>query len=280
MLEALVLLGHAHQRRGEYREAARVFGEVLERKPDSNFAMIDRLSVLINLGQYDRVIEEAPDFLERFPDDPVLHEELGLAHFFKGEHDAALASLERSVELGPSPVALARVGEIHARRDNLGEAESWLRKALALDPRQPGAHYTLAQIAEARGRADEALALYREELESDPGSYRAAFNAAVILKKTGRSDEAVRYYRRTIEANPDFNVPYFMVAEHLLERDERLEEAIELCQAGIAVSPREDTALLGYQVLLRLFMKTGDRARYERYAARAEALVREKEGRR
>jgi arylsulfatase A-like enzyme/Tfp pilus assembly protein PilF len=279
MVEALVLLGHAHQRLGEFREAAEIFQDVLEQKPDSNFAMIDRLSALINLGEYDRVIEETPAFLERFPEDPVLHEELGLAHFFKGEDDAALVSLDRSIELGPSPVALARVGEIQARRDNLGEAESWLRKALALDPRQPGAHYTLAQIAQARGRAEEALALYREELECDPRNYRAAFNAAVILKKEGRDDEAVRFYRRTIDANPDFNVPYFMVAEHLLEKDADLDEAVALCQRGIEVAPHDETALLGYQVLMRLFVKTGDRASYERYAARAEALVREKEGR-
>jgi arylsulfatase A-like enzyme/Tfp pilus assembly protein PilF len=272
LLEAHVLLGHGYQRQGMYQEAAESFERVLALAPDSNFAMIDLLSALINLGDYDRVIERAPGFLRTFPDDPILHEALGVAYFFEGDDDAALLSLERSLELGASAVALGRVGEIHARKGDLGAGESFLRRAVAMDPRQPGFHYSLGQIEETRGRPDEALALYRKELENDPGSYRAAFNAAAILKKQGKSDEAVDYYRKTLEANPDFNIPYFMIAERHLETGTALDEAIDLCKRGIDVAPEEKTALLGYQVLLQLLMKKGDRASYELYSSRAREL--------
>jgi tetratricopeptide (TPR) repeat protein len=141
-----------------------------------------------------------------------------------------------------------------------------------MDPRQPSFHYSLAQIAETRGRLDEALALYRKELENDPGNYRASFNAAVILKKQGRPDEAVPYYRRTIEAHPAFNIPYFMLAERHLETGVRLDDGIELCTRGIEVAPDDKTALLGYRILLELLMRSGDRARYELYSARAREL--------
>ena len=278
LLEAHVLLGHAFQRQGKHRQTAESFERVLELKPDSNFAMIDLLSALINLGEYDRVIEKAPRFLRVFPDDPVLHEELGVAHFFKGEHDEALVALERSIELGASAVGLGRVGQIHAGRGDLGAGESFLRRAVAMDPRQPGFHFTLGQIEQTRGHTEEATRLYLTELDNDPGNYQAAFNVALILKEQGKREEATPYLRQTIEAKPDFNIPYFMLAESHLESGARLEEAIALCKRGIDVAPEERTALLGYQILLQLLMKTGDRASYELYSARARELFEKVEG--
>ena len=48
----------------------------------------------------------------------------------------------------------------------------------------------------------------------------------------------------------------------------------------IAVAPGERSALPGYQVLLSLLEKTGDRASYELYLARANELARDVDGQR
>jgi tetratricopeptide (TPR) repeat protein len=280
LLEAHVLVGHAYRSQGRFRESAECFERVLELKPDSNFAMIDLLSALISLGEHGQVIERAHAFLRQFPTDPVLHEELAAAHFFRGELDEALASFQRSVEISASALALSKIGEIHARRGDLGGGESYVRRALAQDPRNRGSYYTLAQIEEARGNPDEALRLYQKELENDPRNYKASFNVAILLRKQGRLERAVHYCRKTIESNPAFNVPYFMIAEYYLEQGTDLPEAIDLCKRGIAVAPGERSALPGYQVLLRLLAKTGDWASHELYLARANELARDVEGQR
>ena len=274
LLEAHVLLGNAYQRQGKFPEAAASFERVLELKPDSNFAMIDLLSALINMGENDRVIEKASRFLQLFPNDPLLHEELGLAYFFKRDYDRALDTFATALELGPSAIALSKIGEVYAIRGELEKGETYVREALAKNPRNKGSYYTLAQIEEARGNLDDAVALYQKELENDPKEYKASFNAAVILKRQGRYGEAMPFCRKTIEANPNFNLPYFMIAEYHSQQGTDLEQAIELCKRGIDVAPAEEPALLGYQILLRLLMTTGDRESYDSYKHKASALLR------
>jgi tetratricopeptide (TPR) repeat protein len=261
-------------KKGMFREAAERFEKALEVKPDSNFAMVDLLSALINSGNNDKAVEMAGLFLERFPRDAVLYEELGLAHFFRRDYGKSLEALLKSIEIEPGPVALIKTGEIYALQSEHETAESYIRRALELNPRSRGAYYVLAQIEEARGHLDQAVAYYEKELEVNPREYKASWNAAVFLKREGHYERAIPYYQKTIGANPQFHVPYFMVANYHLERDTNLPEAIGLCKRGIDVAPEDEATLFGYQVLLRLLAKTGDKAGFDLYSKRAEELLR------
>jgi two-component SAPR family response regulator len=69
-------------------------------------------------------------------------------------------------------------------------------------------------------------------------------------------------------------MPYFMIANYYLENETNLAEAIDLCKRGIGVAPKEESALLGYQTLLRLFVKTGDKTSFDEYSRQANELLR------
>ncbi len=159
-------------------------------------------------------------------------------------------------------MALSKAGEIYAIQGDYATAESYLRRALAENPATKGSYYALAQIEEARGNADQAVDYYDKELENDPSEFRASFNAAVLLRNKGRYDLAIPYYRRTYYANPGFNMSYFMIANYLLEQNQNLDEAAALCKRGIEVMPDEESVLLGYQILTRVYAKLGDEENY------------------
>ena len=80
---AHALLGKALQGKGMYREALERFYHVAELDPDFNLIMVDIVNTLINFGDYDRAIREAGAFIEKFPDNSLLYEEMGFAYFFK-----------------------------------------------------------------------------------------------------------------------------------------------------------------------------------------------------
>jgi tetratricopeptide (TPR) repeat protein len=268
LMGAHALLGKAFQGKRMYREALESFYHVAETDPDFNFIMVDIVNTLINAGDYDRAIREAGAYIEDFPDHSLLHEEMGFAYFFKRDFANALIHLERSHELESNPVALSKAGEIYAIQGDFATAESYLRRALELVPATKGSYYALAQIEEARGNTDQALDYYDRELENDPSSFRASFNAAVLLRNKGRYDLAIPYYRRTIAANPGFNMSYFMIANYLFEQNQDLDEAVSLCQQGIEVMPDEESALIGYQILTRIYAKLGDEENYNLWLRR------------
>jgi len=275
LVDAHIILGYACKESGRYREAAESFKTVIELKPDAIFAVIDLVTVLINLRAYDEAVLHAKTFIQLFPDDPVLHEQLGVAYSHKRYYDQALEHLLKSIEIEPASGTLSKAGEIYAIKGDHTTAESYLHRALALDPKSEGPYYVLATIEDTRGNPDKAVEFYEKELENNPKEFRAAFNIAAILVERGHRDLAIPYYREAIDANPRFTLPYFRIAEYFRKNDTNLEEAIALCKRGINVAPREESALLGYQTLLRLLAKTGDRESFELYSGRANDLARD-----
>ncbi len=93
LLGAHGLLGKALQGKRMYREALESFYHVAEVDPAFNLIMIDIVNSLINIGDYDRAIREAGAFIEKFPDNPLLYEEMGFAYFFKRDFRQCLEAL-------------------------------------------------------------------------------------------------------------------------------------------------------------------------------------------
>ena len=269
---AHALMGDAYQEKRMYVEALRSHRELLRLKPDDNFARFDVVAGLVNLGRFDAAIEEAERSLELYPADPVLVEMLGLAYFYKNDLERAVEFLEKSVHIEESSSALSKLGEIHASRGDFEKAVPLIRRALDINPRSPGAHYTMALIEEANGDLPSALDSYEKELSSHPADFRASFNAGNILQKLGKNEEAIAYYERTIGANPSFNVPYFLVARYLVEQGRDVDEAIALSKKGIAIEPADQYTLLGYQILVDIYVRRSDEANYGRYIEKGEEL--------
>jgi len=84
-------------------------------------------------------------------------------------------------------------------RGRWAEAESELRKALALNPDQPEWHYNLGLTLEASGREVEAIASYQRAVELAPDRPEALLATGVVCARLGRTDEALVWFERALE---------------------------------------------------------------------------------
>ncbi|MEM9553936.1 MAG: tetratricopeptide repeat protein [Acidobacteriota bacterium] len=134
------------------------------------------------------------DGLERRPDDPQLHQRLGLLLARAG---AAAASPARS----PPPDARAATD---GGRGNVGtDAAMHLREAIRLSPTfRPELHVALGGWLAEHGRLEAAEAEYAKVLERDPGHPGARNNRAIALYRTGRADEARRLLEELVAEHP------------------------------------------------------------------------------
>jgi len=163
----------------------------------------------------------------------------GLALLLDGDAAKALAAFDRALELQPTlqaarfnrALALLRRGELakaaadlekvyadetsmlrgdaayhlgiaHDRLQHPKEAETWLDRALALDPKLDAALLYVGMLRENRGDLQNAGRAYLTYIERYPQSAVALLRFGLAAHKSGRADVAKTYLERVIAAAP------------------------------------------------------------------------------
>jgi tetratricopeptide (TPR) repeat protein len=155
------------------------------------------------------------------------------------------------------------LGDLLLHTNRLDEAESYLQKAVELDPKLATAHASLAMLRMRQNRFDDATQQLKLASRSDSNNYLIHYYYAYVLSREGAGAEtsAEGYYdaektalmraelQKAIELAPNFAEAYRLLAYINLVREERLDEAILLLKKAIQLSPRrQELALLLAQV--------------------------------
>jgi arylsulfatase A-like enzyme/Flp pilus assembly protein TadD len=276
LLDGILQLGNAYNRKNMHEEALKCFYRVLEQKPDYQAAMVNIIGSWIRLRRYDKGIEEIQRFLKTFPRDSTLFNELGTIYLLKQEDDKALEALRTSIDIEPiNADALNKIGGIYIVKEDFNTAEPFLEKARKINPDIRKLNFHLAQAEDARGNIDQAIDYYKKELEGFADDYKSAYNLAENLRKKGQDEKAIQYYRQAIDSNPRFNIPYFMIAKYNLDKKENLEEAIDLCKKGIEIEPADKYTAFGYYILADIYSLKGEQDKYDYYLSKGESVKRE-----
>jgi len=93
-------------------------------------------------------------------------------------------------------------------RGRWAEAESELRKALALNPHQSEWHYNLGLTLEAAGRDAEALLSYERCLELAPEQLESALAAGIVSNRLGEQAGAIELLERVLKLDPQCDQAY------------------------------------------------------------------------
>jgi tetratricopeptide (TPR) repeat protein len=123
---------------------------------------------------------------------------LGQVYLMLGDTDEALRRFDRALELDPShPVPYRLIAEAHVVRNELHEAEEWLRRAIEreearsmrVEERIIATYLMLGDVLAKQGRLDAAIATYEELQVTHPKA--AKYNILVGERLT-----AARWQRR------------------------------------------------------------------------------------
>lgn len=163
----------------EFDRAAQLYREVLKQYPDN----LDSLVNLIYLAQFPN--QSTPQEVEELyarayavnPKVPELYMYHGTALAAQGKYDAAVAELEKAIQLKP----------------NNAEAHAWL-----------------ADVSERRNRLDEAIAQYRIAIQLQPDLRIARIELGKDLLHARRSKEAIPVLLPTLQVE-DKDTPVIMM---------------------------------------------------------------------
>ncbi|WP_291995365.1 tetratricopeptide repeat protein [Candidatus Accumulibacter sp. ACC003] len=161
---------------GSYVDAEAAARRILGGRPTHSLALKAVGFALIGQGRYDEALPIVSHAIERTPDDPELHNNLGIVLSSLMRWDESIKCFAHSIELkAGDPEVLKNYGVALARMHKFGEAVPYFLKAIDC---HPGDYLeAIEQLAGAllsSNRNDEAWVCLNELWKNDPG------NAAIL----------------------------------------------------------------------------------------------------
>jgi predicted CXXCH cytochrome family protein len=187
------------------------------------------------VADYVKAMEYSLDF-------PFAGHNLGLMYERMNDPVKAETYYRRAVavddlSIGPK----ANLALLLARQGKTGEAETLLRELLAANPEEAQVAYSLGLLVAETGAMEEAAMLLSRAAAGMPANARVAYNAGLALAQTGRVAEAEQLLRRAVELEPSRYDHLFALAD-LLVRQGRSAEVGPLADRMAAVDPARPEA--------------------------------------
>ncbi len=245
MMDAWTNLGMCLQLRGKNAEAARLYGQALERDPENLSLWLRLVDMHVRSKRPDLALQA----LEDAPSSVPLQTEAGLLLLEGKYYPAARKVLTRvkNTPGAPDEVHFYLAALAMESAQNTNEALQMLEQVPPDSRLAERALRWRLQLLEEANRPDEALILARDAAaaHSDAAVYQIIYSQT--LTKAGRNDQAAEILREASRKWPD-NAGLTYNLAYALDSVGKKDEAFDLMESVIAVEPRNAGALnyVGY----------------------------------
>ena len=140
---------------------------------------------LINEREYDKAINSFEKIVELTPNNPHAYKGIGVAYYYKGEYDKAVAWLKKAIDLKPvgedGKSFYNVMGFIQISNENFESALLNFDKIKLLEPKTKEVYFGIGQARQGLGQYDEAIRAYKKHLK-----YNDSERAKALIKECKR----------------------------------------------------------------------------------------------
>jgi tetratricopeptide (TPR) repeat protein len=234
--QALYLLGSCYYEMGKLSAAIHSLQEAVRHDP-----AFEEAHHLLGLAYLDRhwTRKALDSFRQAQRLNPKKLQYQDLVRYLSGVSGSPLPGVDGEAE------AWFKKAEEFLARDNLKQALSSYRRALALAPENPTLLMSYALLCLHLNRSQEIEAITRKVLDLNPGEMlKATAYAALIeaLRSQGKFREGNRIGLRLLDegsSNFSKSIAYYEMAYNLAEAEEDLDEALDFARRSVELSPDE-----------------------------------------
>jgi tetratricopeptide (TPR) repeat protein len=272
--EAQQRLGKTYSLQQNYPAAVEALEAARSSHLESSEFLVDLAIAYFYAGQYRKAIEPLTKVVAKEPANVAAHQMLGKTNFMIGEFEKARQELEAAFKLNPddydvaytlglsylklrqfAPASdvygrmLARLGNRAALRVLIGrayretgffaEAIEEFKKAVAIDPRFPRAHYHLGLAylrKDGASRLADAKKEFKLELANHPNEFYANFHLGIVYLSEGNWTLAATHLQKASQIQPKNPDAYFLLGRSYEELKE-YEKAIPVLRKAIEFNP-------------------------------------------
>jgi putative PEP-CTERM system TPR-repeat lipoprotein len=263
---ALFILAEIQTKGNDRDGAIKTYERILKSDPRDIRAFIGKVSLYIGKGDYDQSLSDSDKFIRDFPKRPegyrlkgvVLYYKksfsdaivqlersvsmqqdagafyyLGLCHYYKGEPEQAITSLQSALNLNPS---FAQAGILSSvillGQKRTDDAITEVKKVLEKDEKNASAHDVLGSAYIAKGMYTEGIEELNRAIDTGPKVVNYRLQKGLLELKAGRFKEAEAELNTAVHINPELLQSRVLLASYYQKRNE-YDKAIEISRQGI-----------------------------------------------
>ncbi len=284
----------AHQTKGEYADADRMYKRVLDTYPGNIDALHFRGILAYQVGNLPvarELVTRATDIAKRdgkiratlaliedaagnakaartqyqralslAPENKEARNNFGAFLRNLGEWDAAEVQFAKAIETGPEFLpALGNLGAMLLETGRLEEAANTFYRALEVAPDNPDSLMDLGIVLQRQGQFEAAEQKFQTILNNEPDNPAAHINMASLYFRMEKMEDGLRFAERGVELFPDHPAAHNNLG-NLLGSLDRFDEAEAAFKKAIKLAPKDAEAVSNLAHLYKQVGRIGDAA--------------------
>ncbi len=186
---------------GHFDEAARDLRDDLKVQPDSLDAHMLYGYVLLRQNKYAEALPHLELVAKQTPNDPVLHDNLGVTYLQLQRPADAAAQFKSVLAHAPKDkAALAGLAQATGQTIPSGQSVSDLQKAVSVHPTAAG-YEDLGDALQNAGKAADAADAFRKAADMEPKNSEAWLLAGALYEQAGQNNKAIPALQQVLTLN-------------------------------------------------------------------------------
>src|SRR5262249_53318547 len=235
------LLGAVYNKQMRYTDAIAAYKQALSLAPDQPLKgtiYVDLGETYFKVNQFAEAIEALKEGIKLTSSRIDAYCHLGDAYAVMGRYEEALDAYKQGLGRYPGDsIFQNRIAGVYLKLGRGEEAEKFLREEIKNNPNAPGAYFDLAKLLYDKQSIEEANGLIKNVVSLYPQNVDIRIAAARIYAAYGRKAESEAEYRAALRLSPNNALVLNNLGYDLLERNEKLTEALQLIQRAVELEP-------------------------------------------
>lgn len=169
----------------------------------------DRAIQLARAGQYEQAAVLLRQILKQQPNLAPAHLNLGLVYRMQGQAEKATHHLRRAAALNPrDPTPLVELARLALDENRLSEASGYLRVLRDRFPDHPELPLLAGSLAALQNDWQQAYTEFTKSLKQRPNDFRIHYNLGIAAYQLGRKEEARQHLQKTVQLKPDYTTAW------------------------------------------------------------------------
>ncbi len=237
-VSTLIMAGSAAVRSGELNVGTAYLKKAVSADPENAAARTELAMAYVAESDYSKAIKELEQASSQ-SDNAAKKANLllVLTHMKNGDEKAALDAAKKYLDKYPEePVSHNLLGIIYQQTGKEDAAVESFEKALSLDNRYTPAAINLARMAMSQGKLKEAQERYQSILVHDDSNVAVMLALAQISQKLGNEEQAIKWLKEAVDRSSQALAPRLLMAQHYL-RDNDISGAKKYLSEAMQIAP-------------------------------------------